>query len=104
MLVSMVFDLERDALMVKKSMDLMDCRKDSARAATLIQVIVLMPTLACCTRNRPFTISTILVSLVVLPVGLFGAVNTTSIPSVPSSPHRTDLESDEYGLVAMDNG
>jgi hypothetical protein len=30
MLVSMVFDLERNALMIKKSMNLMDCRKDSA--------------------------------------------------------------------------
>ncbi|KAI8638009.1 hypothetical protein BD408DRAFT_485850 [Parasitella parasitica] len=48
------------------------------------------------------------ISLAVLPAGLFGTANTASVPSVPSSPHRTDLEPDlepdEYGWVAMENG
>ena len=69
MLVSMVFDLERNALMIKKSMDLMDCRKDSA------------------------------LSRHVDPDNCLDANSCLS-----SSPHRTDLEPDEYGWVAMDNG
>ncbi|KAI9496228.1 hypothetical protein BDB00DRAFT_758717, partial [Zychaea mexicana] len=109
MLVSMVFDLERNALMIKKSMDLMDCRKDSVMNRH-VDPDNCLDANSCLSSTRPtfYNPPRDQASLAVLPAGLFDATNTTSLPSVPSSPRRTDLdlnsEPDEYGWVAMDNG
>lgn len=105
MLISMAFDLERNALMIKKSMDLMDCRKDSALSRH-IDPDNCLDANSCLSSTRPtfYDPPRDQVSLAVLSAGLFGAANTTSTPSVPSSPRRTDVEPNEYGWVAMDNG
>ncbi|CAO3662305.1 unnamed protein product [Rhizopus stolonifer] len=107
--VFVVFDLERNVLIIKKSMNLVDCRKDSTMSRHVDSGNCLdANSCLLSTRATFYDLPRDQLLLAVLPAGLISAVNTTSIPSVPSSSHRTDLEPnlepDEYGLVAMDNG
>lgn len=105
MLISMVFDLERNALMIKKSMDLLDCRKDSAMSRH-VDPDDCLDANSCLSSMRPtfYNPPRDQVSLAVLPANLFGAATTAPVSSVPSPPCHTDLDPDEYGWAAMDNG
>ncbi|ORX53136.1 hypothetical protein DM01DRAFT_9035 [Hesseltinella vesiculosa] len=104
-LISMVFDLERNALMIKKSMDSLDCRKDSAMSRHVdpddyLEANSYLP----CMRPTFYLPPRGQTSLAVLPENLFGTANSICIPSMASSPRHSDLEPDEYGWIAMDNG
>ncbi|KAI9016374.1 hypothetical protein CLU79DRAFT_805346 [Phycomyces nitens] len=99
MLISMVFDLERNAFMIKKkSMDLLDCRKDSAMSRH-VDPDGCLDANSCLSSMRPtfYNPPRDQVSLAVLPANLFGAATTASVSSVPSPPCHTYLEPDEYG-------
>jgi hypothetical protein len=108
-LVSMVFDLERNALMIKKSMDLMDGCKDSAMSRH-VDPDNCLDANSCLSSTRPtfYDPPRDQASLAVLPADLFGSTNTTAISYLPSSPRHSDIESDsesdENGWVAKDDG
>ncbi|OBZ83920.1 hypothetical protein A0J61_08024 [Choanephora cucurbitarum] len=105
MLISMAFDLKRNALMIKKSMDLLDCRKDSVMSRHVDPddcldansfLSSIRPTFYYPPRDQ--------VSLAVLPVNLFGVATAATVSSVSSPPCHAGLEPDEYGWAAVDNG
>lgn len=91
--VSVVFDLEQTAMMIKKPMDSMNRGKDSSinrqadsedRLAANYFLLSTQPTY-----NDPLRE---LASLAVLPSDLFEVKNTTSTTSVPSSPCHSYID------------
>lgn len=100
----MLFDLERNALRVKESMNLLDCCKNSAISHQVVLygclnanscLSFMQPTFYNCPRD--------LVSLAGLPTDLFGAGTTAPVSTVQSTPCHNNLHFGEYVWTAMDN-
>ncbi|KAG1050513.1 hypothetical protein G6F43_007220 [Rhizopus delemar] len=106
LLASMIFDLERNASMIRKSIDLIDDHRETTLNNQVehdqpmhanSQLYMMRPTFY----NPPRSNATV----AILPHHLFGSSNTHPLSSAPSSPHHHDhSEPDEFGWATLDDG